>query len=186
MCQFTDVLGLQQYSLYMQDYGGPVGFRMALARSERVQALIIQNAVVHEEGLTPAWDLRRSYWNNRAEYEAKIREGMVSVQAGMARHIGDRPNPEHFNPDLWMDEIAFLKRPGMERLDEVRTSVLVVMGEKDPDFPDPAIEARWIADQVKGELLMVPGAGHYPQAEFPELVSPAAVEFVRRITPSLV
>jgi pimeloyl-ACP methyl ester carboxylesterase len=56
------------------------------------------------------------------------------------------------------------------------------MGEKDPDFPAPETEARWIADRLKGEVLMVPGAGHYPQAEFPEVVSPAVVEFVRRIT----
>ena len=45
-----------------------------------------------------------------------------------------------------------------------------------------AAEARWIADRLNGEVLIVPGAGHYPQAEFPEVVSPAVVEFVRRIT----
>jgi pimeloyl-ACP methyl ester carboxylesterase len=56
------------------------------------------------------------------------------------------------------------------------------MGEKDPDFPDPNIEARWVADRLKCEVLMVPGAGHYPQAEFPEIVSPAIVEFLHRIS----
>ncbi len=74
--------------------------------------------------------------------------------------------------------------PAEARLGEVRAPTLVVMGEKDPDFPAPETEARWIADRLKGEVLMVPGAGHYPQAEFPEVVSPAVVEFVRRITPS--
>jgi pimeloyl-ACP methyl ester carboxylesterase len=104
----------------------------------------------------------------------------AEYQAHLAEVVANLRKPGHWG--------AFYKTtrtshdPAMERLDEVRTSVLVVMGEKDPDFPDPAIEARWIADQVKGELLMVPGAGHYPQAEFPELVSPAAVEFVRRGT----
>ena len=48
---FTDAIGLARYTLYMQDYGGPVGFRMALAHPERVQSLIIQNAVAHDEGL---------------------------------------------------------------------------------------------------------------------------------------
>jgi pimeloyl-ACP methyl ester carboxylesterase len=72
-------------------------------------------------------------------------------------------------------------RPVEARLGEVRAPTLVVMGEEDPDFPDPAIEARWIADRLRGEILMVPGAGHYPQAEFPELVSPAVVEFGRRV-----
>ncbi len=71
--------------------------------------------------------------------------------------------------------------PVEARLGEVHTPTLVVMGEKDPDFTDPKTEAHWIADQMSGEVLMVPGAGHYPQAEFPEIVSPAVVAFVRRI-----
>lgn len=69
-------------------------------------------------------------------------------------------------------------------LGNVQTPTLIVMGDMDPDFPDPEAEARWIAERLRGKVLMVPGAGHYPQAEFPELVSPAIVEFVRRITPS--
>lgn len=67
---------------------------------------------------------------------------------------------------------------------KVHAPTLIVMGDKDPDFRDPEAEARWIAEQLHGKVLMVPGAGHYLQAEFPEIVSPAVVEFVRRITPS--
>jgi pimeloyl-ACP methyl ester carboxylesterase len=70
-------------------------------------------------------------------------------------------------------------------LGNVHATTLIVMGDKDPDFPDPEVEARWIAEQLHGKVLMVPGAGHYPQAEFPELVSPAVVEFMRRIMPSV-
>jgi len=55
MTDFTQALGLSNYTLYMQDYGGPVGFRMALAHPERVQALIIQDAVAHNEGLGANW-----------------------------------------------------------------------------------------------------------------------------------
>jgi len=51
MQRFTEVLGLQHYVLFMQDYGGPVGFRMAIAHPDRVQGFIIQNACAHEEGL---------------------------------------------------------------------------------------------------------------------------------------
>jgi pimeloyl-ACP methyl ester carboxylesterase len=68
-------------------------------------------------------------------------------------------------------------------LGNVHAPTLIVMGDKDPDFQDPEAEARWIAEQLHGKVLMVPGAGHYPQAEFPEVVSPAVVEFVRRLTP---
>jgi pimeloyl-ACP methyl ester carboxylesterase len=66
-------------------------------------------------------------------------------------------------------------------LGKVHVPTLIVMGDKDPDFPDPEHEARWIAERLRGKVLMVPGAGHYPQAEFPEVVSPAVVEFARRI-----
>ena len=57
--RFTEVLGLSRYTLYMQDYGGPVGFRMALAHPERIEALIVQDAVAHNEGLGANWKTRR-------------------------------------------------------------------------------------------------------------------------------
>lgn len=55
---------------------------------------------------------------------------------------------------------------------------LVIMGTKDADFPDPAAEAQWAADQLGAQLLMIEGAGHYPQAEVPEQVGPAIVRFL--------
>ena len=67
--------------------------------------------------------------------------------------------------------------PVEARLDEVEAPALVVMGERDPDFPDPAAEANLIAERLGAEILMVPGSGHYPQAEFPEIVTPAVAAF---------
>jgi pimeloyl-ACP methyl ester carboxylesterase len=61
MDDFTQALGLSHYTLYMQDYGGPVGFRMALAHPERVQVLIVQDAVAHNEGLGANWATRRAF-----------------------------------------------------------------------------------------------------------------------------
>jgi pimeloyl-ACP methyl ester carboxylesterase len=69
--------------------------------------------------------------------------------------------------------------PVEARLNEVRARALVVMGDRDPDFPDPGAEAALVADRLGGRVLMVPGAGHYPQAEFPEIVAPAVLEFIR-------
>ncbi|MFK3982617.1 alpha/beta fold hydrolase [Micromonospora sp. NPDC050397] len=71
--------------------------------------------------------------------------------------------------------------PVERRLDQVRASTLVVMGEKDPDYPDAAAEARYVADRLHGELLLVPDSGHYPMTEYPELVNPALVDFVNRV-----
>jgi pimeloyl-ACP methyl ester carboxylesterase len=72
--------------------------------------------------------------------------------------------------------------PVEARLDEVSAPVLVVMGDRDPDFADAAVEGRWIANRLNGDLLLVPGAGHYPHVEDPGLVAPAVVDFVRRVT----
>lgn len=69
------------------------------------------------------------------------------------------------------------------RLGEVAAPVLVVMGDRDPDFGDPTAEGRWIADRLHGQLLLVPGAGHYPHVEDPELVNPAIVAFTGRVSP---
>ena len=63
---------------------------------------------------------------------------------------------------------------------DVRAPALVVMGESDPDFRDPRAEARWLSERLNAEVVMVPGAGHYPQAEYPEIVGPPVVAFVSR------
>ncbi|NEK85178.1 alpha/beta hydrolase [Blastococcus saxobsidens] len=71
--------------------------------------------------------------------------------------------------------------PAEERLPQVRQPVLVVMGASDPDFADPAAEAQWIADRLRADVLLVPDAGHYPQADAPELVNPRLVDFCRSV-----
>lgn len=112
MTGFTEALGLTNYTLYMQDYGGPVGFRMALAHPERVQALIVQDAVAHNEGLGANWTTRRAFWADRTSHEAALRTNLLSLNTTRTRHVGNDPNPEKYDPDLWNDEYAFLNRPG--------------------------------------------------------------------------
>ena len=72
--------------------------------------------------------------------------------------------------------------PAEAALAGVSTEVLVIMGSKDPDFPDQQAEAEMIAERLGGRAVMIPGAGHYPQSEFPELTTPAVLEFVRSVT----
>jgi pimeloyl-ACP methyl ester carboxylesterase len=73
--------------------------------------------------------------------------------------------------------------PAEERLDRVTAPTLVVMGERDPDFTDPAAEGQWVAERLRGDLLLVPDAGHYPQAQRPDLVNPAVLGFLARVAP---
>ncbi len=71
--------------------------------------------------------------------------------------------------------------PVEARLGEVRAPTLVVMGSRDPDFRDPKAEAELIAGRLDAEMLMVPDAGHYPQVEYPEIVTPKVLDFLRRV-----
>jgi len=109
---FTEALGLSRYTLYMHDYGGPVGFRMALAHPERIEALIVQNAVAHDEGLGANWKPRRDFWADRAANELTLRINLLSLPTTRTRHVGSDPRVERYNPDLWTDEFAFLNQPG--------------------------------------------------------------------------
>ncbi len=108
----TETLGLTHYTLYMQDYGGPVGFRLALAHPERVQSLIVQDAVAHDTGLGENWNPRRAFWADRATYEATLRPNLLSLATTRTRHVGNDPQVERYDPDLWTDEFRFLNQPG--------------------------------------------------------------------------
>ena len=113
---FTRVLGLRRYSLYMCDYGGDVGIKLAMLHPERVQALIVQNANISEAGESQLWVVRRAYWQDRVAYEDKLRQNLSSLEADRGRHVGSSTHPERFDPDSWNDEYAFLTRPGEEQI----------------------------------------------------------------------
>jgi pimeloyl-ACP methyl ester carboxylesterase len=181
MQDFTQALGLSRYTLYMQDYGGLVGFRMALARPERVQALIVQDAVAHNEGLGANWVTRRAFWADRSAHEAELRENLLSLAATKTRHIGDDPNIELYDPDLWTDEYAFLNASGQPQIQsdlfyDYRTNVdaypqwqawmqkaqpklLVLWGKHDLSF-DPGEPERY-RKNVPGAGIHVLVAGHF-------------------------
>ena len=89
---------------------------MALAHPERVQALIVQDAVAHNEGLGANWVTRRAFWANRAANEEALRTNLLSLATTKTRHIGDDPKTELYDPDLWTDEYAFLNAPGQAQI----------------------------------------------------------------------
>jgi len=116
MNHFTEALRLSRYTLYMQDYGGPVGFRMVLAHPERVEALIVQDAVAHNEGLGVNWKTRREFWAERAPNESALRTNLLSLATTRTRHVGNDPNVERYDPDLWTDEFYFLNQPAQAEI----------------------------------------------------------------------
>ena len=181
MEHFTEALGLSRYTPYMQDYGGPVGFRMALAHPERVRGLIVQDAVAHDSGLGANWKVRREFWKDRAAHESALRENLLSLATTRTRHVGSDPNPERYDPDLWTNELAFLQRPGEADIQsdlfyDYRTNVdayptwqawmrerqprlLVIWGKYELSF-DPSEPAAYKRDVPNAEVHVVDG-GHF-------------------------
>ena len=178
---FAHELGLSKYILYMQDYGGPVGFRMALAHPERIEALIVQDAVAHNEGLGPNWAKRRAFWVDRHKNEESLRRDLLSLEAAKKRHVGSDPKTELYDPDLWTDEYAFLNAPGQAQIQsdlffDYQTNVesypkwqswlkstqprlLVIWGMHDLSF-DPGEPERYHTDVPQAEVHVL-SAGHF-------------------------
>ncbi len=181
MNHFTEALGLSHFSLYMQDYGGPVGFRMILAHPDRVERLIVQDAVAHNEGLGANWKTRRAFWADRAANESALRTNLLSLATTRARHAGGDPDIERHNPDLWTDEYYFLNQPGqgdvqVELFYDYRTNVenypkwqawmqknqpqlLVIWGKYETSF-DPSEPESYRRDVPNAQVHIVDG-GHF-------------------------
>jgi pimeloyl-ACP methyl ester carboxylesterase len=151
--QFTDEIGLTRYSLAVQDYGGPVGMRLALRRPERLSALIVQNAVCHEDGLGPLWETRRAFWSDRARHEEALRENFFSPAATRQRHVGNSPDPDRYDPDLWNDELAFLNQPGQQ---DIQTDLFYDYHTNVASYP---VWQQWLRD-TQPPLLVVWGRYH--------------------------
>jgi len=188
---FADALKLDHYTLFLHDYGGPVGMRMAVAEPEKVEAIIIQNAVSHEEGLSPLWATRRGFWQDRVSHEAAFRKSFLSLETTRNRHLGTSPHPERINPDTWTDEFYFLNQPGQEDIQtdlffdyqnnlkaypiwqkwlrDHRPLMLVIWGRYDPSFTIAGAEAYH--KDVPGAEVHILDAGHFALDEqAPEVI----------------
>lgn len=199
MEHLIEVLGVRRYSLYMQDYGGPVGFRLALRHPERIRALICQNANVYEDGFGPLWETRRAFWNDRTAYEPALRENFLSLTATRQRYVGSNPDPSLLDPDLWTDEFTFLSRPNQSDIQtdlffDYRTNVasypawqswlrerqpplLVIWGRYDPSFQVAGAEA--FRRDVPDAAIHLLDAGHFALAEQPDAVAALVRSFLR-------
>ncbi|AKJ67654.1 alpha/beta hydrolase [Pandoraea thiooxydans] len=199
--RWLDTLEVRRYALFVQDYGGPIGLRLAEARSASVTALIVQNAVAHEAGLGPLWDTRKAFWHDRARHESALRKNLISFEATRLRHVGHSPNPQRYDPDAWCDEFAFLSRPGQVDIQtelfydyrnnvaayprwqawlrEHRPPLLVVWGRHDPSFAVQGALA-YQQDVPEAEVHLLE-AGHFALDEAVDEVAHLTREFLGRL-----
>ncbi|RRN63980.1 alpha/beta fold hydrolase [Caulobacter sp. 602-1] len=197
-----DHLGVTRCVFLMQDYGGPVGFRLAMSRPDRVQGLIIQNANAYHEGLGAKWAGIADYWRD-PESHAEQLDTFLSFEGARRRHIGDSPNLDRYDPDSWTDEFAGLSRPGQREIQasllfDYQTNVaaypqwqawlrarrpptLVLWGRYDPSFVTAGAEAyRRDLPDARIHLL---DAGHFAFDEALDEAATVILDFLAGVGP---
>lgn len=175
-------LDVKRFTLFIQDYGSPVGFRIALRHPDWIEGIVSQNGNAYEEGFTGVWDsLRSALWKNRtAETEAPLGGFLTPEGVKWIYNEGTR-NPAKMSPDTWNMDLHFLARPDNHRIQldllyDYRTNVplytqwheylrknqpptLVVWGANDPIFTQAGGRA-FLRDVPKAELHML-DTGHF-------------------------
>lgn len=177
-----DTLGLKSYILYMQDYGGPVGFRLFTQHPERVKGFIIQNANAYLEGVGDApKQVLLPLWEKRTPQSEKPARDFVSLEGTKFQWLVGAKNPEAINPDNWTLDQAFLDRPGtqdyqVDLLENYKTNLalypqwqaafrqhkpktLIVWGKHDPFFIPPGARA-YLTDLPEAKLVWL-DSGHF-------------------------
>jgi len=161
---FTDALELKRYALYVFDYGAPTGFRLAMARPERVTAIVSQNGNAYEDGLGDAWGPIRKYWSdpNAANREV-VRQAAISPEGIRYQYVEGVPHPERIAPEGYTLDAALVARPGntdiqldlfldyannvklypafQEYFRKSKPPLLAIWGKHDPFFIPPGAEA---------------------------------------------
>jgi pimeloyl-ACP methyl ester carboxylesterase len=132
MEKFIAAINLKKYSLYVMDYGAPVGYRIAAKHPERVQGLIVQNGNAYEEGLGEFWDPIKAYWQDRSPENASKLTHLVTLEATKWQYTNGVRNLEAISPDTWNMDQLFLDRPGNG---EIQLALLYSYGTNPPLYP---------------------------------------------------
>ncbi|MCH8835156.1 MAG: alpha/beta hydrolase [Proteobacteria bacterium] len=130
---FTEKLGLKRYSLYVMDYGAPVGYRLAVKHPERVQALIVQNGNAYEEGLGQFWDPFRAYWKDRTDKNAAPLKGFLALAATRWQWTHGTRDEQAISPDTWIVDQYLQDRPGNK---DIQLQLFYDYGSNPPLYPE--------------------------------------------------
>ena len=194
---FTHAIGLERFSLYMFDFGSPVGFRLATRHPERVQALVLQNGNAYEAGLGPNMQALRPYWQDRAANEAGIR-GLLQLDATRSQYLDGVADATTVNPDLWELDQRYLELPGRDRvmldllydyqnnlklyprwheyLRANRPPALLPWGQNDQFFPPQGARA-YLRDLPEAELHLL-DTGHFATATHDDEIAELIADFL--------
>jgi pimeloyl-ACP methyl ester carboxylesterase len=197
--QFITAIGLKKYSLYVMDYGAPVGYRIATRHPERVQALLVQNGNAYVEGLSPFWEPIKAFW---ADPENEEKRNAVAAAASFEftkwQYLTGVRDAGKINPDTWTIDQSKLDRPGnvdiqvalfysyrtnLDRYAEwqqffrgYQPPTLITWGGNDQIFPESGAKA-YLKDLPNAELHIL-DTGHFALEEDGTLIASLIDKFL--------
>lgn len=193
--------GFDRAGFFMQDYGGPVGFRILGRHPEWAEWLVLQNTNAYEEGFTPAWDgIRHALWKQRGpETEAPLL-GFLGLEGIKMVYLHGHRDPEAISPDNWQMDFRFMERPNARRvqlqlfydyrtnvalypewqrfLRERRPPTLIFWGQRDIFFTPEGGEA-YLRDLPEAELHRL-DSGHFAVEDCLEEIVTGILSFYER------
>ncbi|TFW21250.1 alpha/beta hydrolase [Massilia arenosa] len=201
---FVEAIGLRRYALYLQDFGGPVGMRLALRHPERVSGLVVQNANAYEEGLSDILrhNIAQLKPGARTDADAQPLLDMILNPDGVRfmYETGAR-DPQHLNPDAWAHDLARLDVGDNRRIQEgllrdyhsnvalypawqawlraAQVPALVAWGRGDPLFVEAGARA-WQRDLPRAELHLL-DTGHFALEEDAPRIAQLVLHFLDRL-----
>ncbi len=200
--KLTVKLGLERYSLYLMDYGAPVGYRLAMRNPERVETFIVQNGNAYVEGLQDFWDPIRAYWKERSEKNGNELRNFLKIDATKWQYTHGVRDVERISPDNWNVDQRLLDRPGNQEIQlalfydygsnpgrypawqklfrELQPPTLIVWGKNDYIFP--AAGATPYQRDLKNVELHLLDTGHFALEEDGDLIASLMRDFLARNT----
>ena len=192
-------LKLSHYTLYLFDYGAPIGYRIILSHPERLHALIIQNGNAYNAGLGAKWAKIKQFWANPRAHPEVV-NSFLSYEATKQRHLAGTSHTDAYDPEIWKEEFAHLSQPIQRKIQEdllydYRTNVaaypvwqawlrnhrpptLIVWGANDPSFISAGAKA-YRADLPDAEIHLL-NAGHFALEEKNDVIANLILKFMAK------
>lgn len=200
--KLTDKIGLTKYAIYVQDYGAPIGYRLAAAHPKRISAIVVQNGNAYDEGIdNEFWAPLKTYWKDKSEANGSKLRPLFEVGATKWQYSEGFRNPAlNVSPDTWVIDQAYMDRPGNKDIQlemfysygtnpphypewqayfrKYQPPMLIVWGQNDKIFP-PAGAHPYLRDLPKAELHLL-NTGHFALEEDGDEIAKLMHDFLDR------
>ena len=200
--QLINKKNLTSFAIMIQDYGAPIGFRIATANPEKITGIINQNGNAYEEGLGDAWAGVRALWADRNEQTEKPLYGVFSLEGLKWQYTHGTRNPENINPDNWNLDYLRMSRPNAHKINldlfydyqnnvklypqwqkylrDNQPPMLIVWGKNDAFFPESGAKA--FKKDVKNIDYNIYNTGHFALEEDGDIIIGKIRSFMQSIT----